>query len=1081
MIEKTKELLTLKILPKKIKKGLIRKTVIPEIVNIQNTVFENGNLTSINGDTNISIKLSDFSRYLKVIVNISSEKEEKSSQIFYKSLNEDFCEERSVKFFTNQTNVIYLCSDNLISHLRLDSINTDGKFDICYFEIINISKSEYQITTKFKIIESLIKKIKQNPSLLRKLIKTIRNDGFLVAVHKIKKEIKNTTNSLDFSKNEIYKNWIDKFDRLNDLDVDLMKEGISTFKYKPKISILMPVYNTKMEFLKQCIDSILNQVYEDFELCIADDNSSNEEIRKEILEYAKNDSRVKYIFRNENGHISESSNSALNLCTGEYTILVDHDDLIPIFAIYTVVYYVNKYNNEVDILYSDEDKIDENNYRYDPYFKTDWNKYLVYSQNFVAHMGIYRTSLLKHIGGFRKGYEGSQDYDILLRLLPLTSDNRIIHIPFVLYHWRIFGGNSTFSTDNHDISDKSAYKALYDYVNDNNLNINIEKSKYFKGCWNPKFLLHRKPKVSIIIPTKDKVDILSKCIDGLLNRTEYKNFEIIIIDNNSLEEKTYAYYKTLDKSKIKIIMDKSEFNYSRLNNDAVKISDGEILVFMNNDIDVINQYWLDEMVSLSIRDDVGVVGAKLLYQNNTIQHVGVTLGIYGVACHPLRHLESNKVEYFGFTHLLRNVSAVTAACMSVRRQLFDSVCGFDEDLFAVGFNDVDFSLKILKKGYNNLINPNVLMYHYESISRGNDDTIEKIERHRKESRNMILKYGKLLKNDLFYNKNLSLDTENYDLDFIPRLSKPWKNWVEFIVPFHRGDVVIAIQVAFTAYKLGINLRFHVSSKLYDMVMEYNPPFQVHAIDIGIPSAKDTLFYAQEATKLVEKMNDFSGKIVVSHKSVDFKNNGLNIVEYLLNELELPIDTKIDNVILQPQKIECLDSIDKKTVLIHSNAGWELKSLPNFLLDNIVNVIKKNGYKLIQIGSKSDKRILGCDGYLLNNYNLKEWTSVIEKGLFVICVDSWFSHFVSINDKNAIIFYSSTSPKYVSSKQHFVRKQSLYLENGSYENCSPCDSLICRKNSTNICESFKNKEYIEKLNSFIEQIKEQINEKKDNIS
>ena len=868
----------------------------------------------------------------------------------------------------------------------------------------------------------------------------------------VKEKIVFSINPKITNNEDMYQKWVELYDELSIEDIFEMKESIENFQYKPLISVLMPVYNTDIHFLKQALDSVIEQTYDNWELCIADDNSPNEEVREILKEYENKDSRIKVIYRKENGHISLASNSALELVTGEFTALMDHDDLIPKHALYMVVWEINRKKGLVDLIYTDEDKIDGENIRYDPYFKMEWNETLINSQNFVAHLGIYRTSILKKIGGFRKGFEGSQDYDILLRFLREISSDRISHIPHVLYHWRIFKGNHTFSTDNHNISDDSAYKALKEHYEILKEDVRILPVDNFPGCW--KIKRQQKtilPKVSLIIPTRDRVEILKNCVDGLQKNTDYDDFEVIIVDNDSKEKKTLEYFDKISAdSRIKILKVEGEFNYSKLNNLAVKEAKGEYLVFMNNDLEIIKNDWLKEMIYTFSEENVGIVGAKLYYSNNTIQHAGCVTGVYGVAGHIHKHLPKNSPGYFGRLGLIHNVSAVTGACLAISKKIFEEVNGFDEEKLKVSYNDVDLCLKVRDKGYKIIFNPEVELYHLESISRGKDESKYKKELNRNERREMISRYGEKLKYDPYYSVNLSLENEDVTYSFSPRKTKPWRDYIEFVCPFHRGDVLIGIQVANYCVSIGKKVRFHVSEKLVDWVRDFSPNFEVLEIPIGIPQAHETMNYFEKAVNFVEKRKDFSGKIARSHPKMDFDFMGLNIVEHMLNELEISIDTKIeplkpsvDDEVVRKAK-EILEKFgDGKIVLLHPFGGWNLKSIPSKMIHKLIEICKKENVKLIQIGGKNDKKVEKLDGWILENYSLSQWRSIFEQSEALIGIDSWTSHLGAILGIKQITLYGSTRARDVNIKKFLTNQNEKNIILDTIVDCSPCHSLKCK--------------------------------------
>ena len=572
-----------------------------------------------------------------------------------------------------------------------------------------------------------------------------------------------------------YDKWISLFDTIDDDDRYKIKSHIGKLDYQPLISVIMPVFNIDKEQLIEAIDSVRSQLYQNWELCIADDASTLPHVEEILNEYSNKDKRIKWVKRQINGNISEASNSALSLAAGEFIALMDHDDVLSENAFYEVFVEINKDKN-VSIIYSDEDKVDENGHRFSPYFKSDWNKELFFCHNLISHLGIYRHSLVKSVGGFRPGYEGSQDYDLALRILAIIDEKTIRHIPRILYHWRHDSTKKSFSNDQLLRCVDAARRAKVDYFRSMGEDVQVAENRYI-ASWDR---IIRKipipsPMVSIIIPTKNRVDLLSKCIDSILYKNDYPNVEIIIVDHESTDPITVKYLADLsNNSLVKIIPYAGEFNYSEMNNLAVKRCAGEIICLMNNDIEALDSSWLTEMVSVISRDDIGIVGAKLLYPSNEVQHAGVVTGIWGVAAHINKNIGSDTPGYFGSAILASEKTAVTAACMLIRKSIFIEVEGFDAENLAVAFNDVDLCLKVRQKGYKIIWTPFALLYHHESPSRGLDTEPEKIDRFNYEVYYMRRKWKGIIDNDPYYNPNLSLVSDQFDLAFPPRVKNSWQ-------------------------------------------------------------------------------------------------------------------------------------------------------------------------------------------------------------------------------------------------------------------------------------------------------------------
>lgn len=552
--------------------------------------------------------------------------------------------------------------------------------------------------------------------------------------------------------------------KFTEFDLNRMKAEIMSLKYRPKISIITPIYNVEKIWLEKTINSVINQVYDNWELCLVDDASTKEHIKIIIEKYRRLDQRIKVRYLTENQGISGASNEGLLMAIGDFIGLLDHDDELSRIALFEVIKLINK-QPEVDMIYSDEDHLSIKGIHLDPYFKSDWSPDLFLSNMYTCHLGVYRKEIIDEIGGFRKGFEGSQDYDLVLRLTEKTD--RIYHIPKILYHWRETPGSTAARYQAKGYADTNAIKALEDALKRRNIKGDVLPGK-FPGLFRIRREIIGNPDVSIIIPTKDRSDILSKCIKSIKIKTIYSNYEIIIIDNNSKDTHTKDYLETISEShNIRILKYENPFNFSAINNYAARNSNNQYLLFLNNDIEVISPEWLSAMLEHAQRREVGAVGCKLVYPNNTLQHAGVILGItgtpglLGVAGHSHKHLPIEARGYFHRPHMIQNLNAVTAACMMVRKDVFEEVGGFDEKL-GIAFNDVDLCLKIRQKGYLIVYTPYAELYHHESLSRGYEDNLEKQRRFSGEVRYMREKWGKIIdQGDPYYNPNLSLEHEDF--------------------------------------------------------------------------------------------------------------------------------------------------------------------------------------------------------------------------------------------------------------------------------------------------------------------------------
>lgn len=545
-----------------------------------------------------------------------------------------------------------------------------------------------------------------------------------------------------------------------------MRQRIEAMQETPLVSIVMPTYNAKPVWLREAVESVRRQIYPHWELCIADDASPSAESRAMLAELAATDARIKVVFRPENGHISAASNSALELATGEWVALMDHDDLLSEHALFWVADCIDR-NPDARLIYSDEDKIDEEGVRSSPYFKSNWNLDLFYSQNMFSHLGVFRTDVVKSVGGFRLGMEGSQDWDLVLRCMEKISASQILHVPRVLYHWRIHAESTASSANAKPYAALAGERAL----NEHFLRLGVDaRAEYTSVGHRVRYALPASvPLVSLIIPTRNGLHLLRQCVDSILARTTYENYEIIIVDNGSDDPDTLSYLASFQDSVfVRVIRDDREFNYSALNNMAVMHARGTIVGLINNDIEVISSEWLSEMVSLAIQPGVGAVGAKLWYPDRTLQHGGVILGVGGVANHAHKGISFGDSGYFSRANLIQSFSAVTAACLVVKKDRYLSIGGLDEVHLKVAFNDVDFCLRLLEKGFRNIWTPYAELFHHESATRGTDTAPEKRERFFSEVNYMLDRWDAILKDDPAYSPNLTLDREDFSYAWPPR-------------------------------------------------------------------------------------------------------------------------------------------------------------------------------------------------------------------------------------------------------------------------------------------------------------------------
>ena len=540
---------------------------------------------------------------------------------------------------------------------------------------------------------------------------------------------------------------------------ELQRQRDTEFEYEPLISILVPVYNTPEEFLKQMIQSVRKQTYGKWELCIANANPANETVAEILRISSTKDERIKVKDVPENEAIAQNTNAALAIATGDYIGLLDHDDLLTPDALYEVVKAINE-NDRPQVLYSDEDKVTMDlSEHFQPHMKPDYNKDLLRSNNYITHFFVADRTLVEEVGGEDGEYNGAQDYDLILKCTERAKG--IAHIPRILYHWRVHKASTADNPASKMYAFDAGKRAIEDHLKRCG---EIGKVSHEKdlGFYRVKYQVQGSPLISIIIPNKDQVESLDKCLESI-EKSSYKNYEIIIVENNSTEDETFAYYKKIESDKIRIVYWSDEFNYSAINNFGVKHARGDYLLLLNNDVEVITTDWLEELTANCQRKDVGIVGARLYYPDDTIQHAGIVIGIGGVAGALFVGMPRMFTGYLHKAAIQQDLSAVTAACMMVKRSVYEELGGLEEEL-KVAFNDVDFCLRAREKGYLVVYDPNVELYHFESKSRGTEDSKEKIRRFQNEIEYMRSHWLELLKKgDPMYNPNLTLTKWDYSL------------------------------------------------------------------------------------------------------------------------------------------------------------------------------------------------------------------------------------------------------------------------------------------------------------------------------
>ncbi len=544
---------------------------------------------------------------------------------------------------------------------------------------------------------------------------------------------------------------------------ELERQRNTHFDYEPRLSIVIPVYKTPERYLQEMLDSIVSQTYSKWEVCIADGSPRGESRERLIKRYADRDTRFKYVILGENKGISGNTNAAMDMAQGDFLVLADHDDTLTPDALFECVKAMNE-DPLYDVIYSDEDKLDmDGQALFDPHFKPDFNPDLLTSVNYICHLFVVNRNLVEAIGGFRQEFDGAQDYDFIFRCT--EQARKVHHIPKVLYHWRCHMNSTASNPESKMYAFEAGARAIKAHYDRMGIAVDSVEKGVDYGIYHTRFHLDEEPLVSVIIPNKDHRADLDLCLTSLLDKGTYRNLEVIVVENNSTEPETFDYYEELQEKRknVRVVTWKREFNFSAINNYGVTFAHGEYLLFLNNDVEVIEPDVIREMLGYARRDDVGIVGARLLYQDDTIQHAGVVIGFGGIAGHTFIGLHQAENSYFHRAMCAQDYSAVTAACMMSKRSLFDQVGGFREEL-AVAFNDIDYCLKIRSLGKKVVYNPYALLYHYESKSRGLEDTPEKVERFNREVARFIGYWPEIVINgDPYYNPNLTLRKSNFAL------------------------------------------------------------------------------------------------------------------------------------------------------------------------------------------------------------------------------------------------------------------------------------------------------------------------------
>ena len=625
--------------------------------------------------------------------------------------------------------------------------------DKLYFSAVSGDKKHVQTIMGLKQEGDFraLRKIKRDAM---KTIFTLRNMGLKVTCQKINNRIKSKV----LSKPKEYDKWIKE--RLPKED-ELAQQRKKEFAYKPKFSILVPLYETDEKFLKELINSVKSQTYSNWELCFSDGSKDSKRLEEIVGDYTKKDDRIKFIAEQKGPlGISDNTNQALTIATGEYIVLGDHDDLFTPDALYECVKVLNK--EKCDVIYTDEDKIDAKGKLYfEPNFKPDFNIDLLRSNNYICHMFVASKKLVDEIGMFNHAFDGAQDYDFIFRCI--ENADKVKHIPKVLYHWRSHKGSTAENPEAKLYAFEAGKRAIQAHYDRVGLKAEVESIAEY-GFYKTNYEIIGEPLISIVIPNKDHIDDLKKCMDSIDNLSDYRNYEYVVVENNSTEDSTFDYYKEIEKrDNVQVVYWDKEFNYSAINNYGVKYANGEYILLLNNDTEIINPDCLRQMLGYCQREDVGIVGARLYYEDGAIQHAGVIVGYGGIAGHAFVGYYEEDGLYMSRTKVACDYSAVTAACLMIKKSIFEQVGGLDED-FKVAFNDVDFCMKVRAIDKLVVYNANAKLRHYESKSRGLEDTPEKKERFRGEIERFVKKWPDIIRDgDPYYNVNLALDRADFSV------------------------------------------------------------------------------------------------------------------------------------------------------------------------------------------------------------------------------------------------------------------------------------------------------------------------------
>ncbi len=665
-------------------------------------------------------------------------------------------------------------------------LDKDFGFDIRIPYIREDNEDRYLVitcdgkTSKVKLNASIIEK--QNLSIHKKHLKlkgmmnmqTLssawdfwKENGFRAFVLKSRHKLQGIDSDYD------YPEW---YNMTKTTEEELEAQRQEIFDYNPKLSVVIPAFKTPERFLAAMLDSLIAQTYTNWEVCIADGSPKGESVERVLKRYALKDERIRYVILGENKGIAGNTNAAIDMAKGDFIVLADHDDTLAPDALYECVKAINS-DPEIDVVYTDEDKLDmDGGELFEPHFKPDFNPHLLTSVNYICHLFVVNHELLMEVGGFREEFDGAQDYDFIFRCT--EKARKIYHVPKALYHWRCHQDSTASNPESKLYAFEAGTRAIKAHYDRMGIEYESVEKGVDYGIYHTKFKIHGEPLVSVIIPNKDHTADLDLCMRSLIEKATYKNLEFIVVENNSTDQETFEYYEKIQKEFdfVHVVKWEREFNYSAINNYGVTFAKGEYLLFLNNDTELINPESIEEMLGFCQQDEVGVTGVRLLYSDDTIQHAGVVVGFGGIAGHTFIGLHKAESSYFNRAMCAQNYNAVTAACMMSKRSLFDQVGGFTEEL-AIAFNDIDYCMKIRELGKLVVYAPYALFYHYESKSRGLEDTPEKVARFNEEIKKFADRWPEILKNgDPYYNPNLTLRKSNFALRDLrkEKIGEPYK-------------------------------------------------------------------------------------------------------------------------------------------------------------------------------------------------------------------------------------------------------------------------------------------------------------------